>query len=516
MAALQIPSRCLAGLGPSLFANRIDSCKICQTEISSDEMSLTHLLDPCYTAFHAACLTEWFKSPIAWNALDTFNSTGKKEPSCPNCRGSLGEVDTPPRDHDGNEREMHIDVRHETFVLQPHAYPIQSLDELREIVGDFEFTRQPLADRRLPRPIRYDEIPIEQRNPAPALATGINQQADAAADFPWLVDSTNSIPSTGDPREDILSLFPPAESVIQTVSSVLNPPPSAIAVRDLLHNNLRSLGITNYEAYHFSAPSLIDTTFYIPIHATIAPLRSLTHLRSILLQDRAFHDPTFTGRWLRPTVYSTLQIREVVGMQRARDGLNMINDVMLQLPDEMELEGWALYLPSSIDRYGLLYAVPVVSTFFSPASTPTSEASLTDSEYEEGEIVTGLLCDGGVVDMTQYWPPVLTPTERSHLYGFEVDASHQHEMEVALYDRAFEMEVLNLRSGGDGNDSLPQMTEEDEEAARLLQEFSVTAAQFIPQEPVEIVRMEDEYDEPLTPSSAALVAALAPYESGAA
>ena len=552
MAAMQTPSQCLEGFGPSIYPDRSDPCKICYTEISAHEQSLTHVRDPCYTAFHAECLAEWL--PHAADVSNESNETGKKDPSCPNCRLGLGITDLPQRHANDNDWEMHIDARHETLELAPNPHPVESLDELRDIVGDEAFTRQPLADRRLPRPIRFDEIPI----PAAAPVAGSTQESDAFAEFTWLGESNNAIPSTGDPRQDILSLFTPAElAVTHTTPSAREVPaiPPA-AVRDLLHNNLRSLGISHYEAYHFSLPSLTETTFYIPIHPIIAPLRSLSHLRSVLRRDRAFHDPTFTGRWLRPAVHSTQQVVEGTIFDQFMDGPGVINDVVRHLPDEIELEGWALYLSSSIDGSGLLYAVPVVSACFSPASTPTQEAYHTDSEFEEGEIVTGLLCDGGVVDTREYWSPDLTPTQRDHLYGSHTDIFRQHEIEIALYDRIFEAEVLRLdrdgiafappRNGEEERETQldsfnaaadrfrvaadefnaaaaqfnahsRQVAEERRRDAQLLVDF-VTAAtrQLVRRQPEEIVAMEGEYDEPLTPTSAALVAALAPYGSRAA
>ena len=333
MAETQIPSQCLASFGPSIYSDRSDPCKICFTEISADEQSLTHVRDPCYTAFHAECLAEWL--PHAADVSNEFSMTGKKDPSCPNCRLGLGDTDLPQRNHD-DDWEMHFDPRHEAFELAPNAYPVESLDELRDIVGDEAFTRQPLAARRLPRPIRYDEIPI----PAPAPVTASTQEPESFTGFPWLAESNNAIPSTGDPRQDRLSLFTPAELAGTTASSSVREMPviPPAAVRDLLHNNLRSLGISHYEAYYFPLPSLTETTFYIPIHPTIAPLRSLTHLRSVLRQDRAFHDPTFTGRWLRPAVHSTQQIREGTVVDESIrcvpgvDGQDVMDDVTVSLP----------------------------------------------------------------------------------------------------------------------------------------------------------------------------------------
>ena len=465
MAGTQIPSQCLAGFGPSTYPDRADQCKICYTEISAEEQSLTHVRDPCYTAFHAECLAEWL--PHAADVSDALNGTGRKEPSCPNCRASLGLTDIPQRSANAADSR----------VLAPRAYHVQSLDELRDIVGDEAFTSQSLADRRLPRPIRFDEVRIDQPAPVAAIATVSTQQAEAFAGFPWTAESANAIPSTGDPRLDILELFPPtAPTGTQPTLNVReDPTPTPAAVRDLLHNNLRSLGISHYEAYYFPIPDYMETTFYIPIHASIAPLHSLTHLRSVLRQDRAFHDPTFTGRWLRPAVHSTQQIHEVVSQQRMGDGLDVMGDVTVSLPRDMALEGWALYLPSSIDRYGLLYAVPMVSASFSPASTPTQSTYSADEDLEEGEIITGFLCDEGVVDTREYWSPELTLTQRDHLYGSQTDAFRQHEIELALYDRVFEAEVLRLDR--DGN-AFARQASNDAERERRTDNFHATADRF--------------------------------------
>ena len=505
-AELQVPTRCVDGFGIHL---RNDPCKICYGEISETDRSLTHVEDPCYTTFHFDCLQEWL--PHAAHVPDPITNTGKKEPSCPNCRGSLGETNLAPPD-DMDVDSEHLDAWPDHFVLAPHAHPVQSLDELRDIVGDEAFTQIPLVERRLPRPIPYYEIPVEQPAPVvlPQLTTAAIQQADPMADFPWLVESTNAIPTTtGNPQEDFRNLFPydlvmagAPQHPNSSLRTTQTPTPDQATVHTLLNRNLFSLGITHYEAYYFPLPSLINTTFYIPMRATIRPVPSLARFREEMQSNRAFHDPTMTGRFLRPAVHTTEQIQEALHIQNDEAGLEVISNVILNLPYDLELEGWAVYMPSSIDRFGLLYAIPYVS------ASNESDSGESASGQELGEIIHGLLVDEDMVDTTQYWPPTLSATQRRHFYG-DVDEWRQHEIEIAQYDRVFEEWVLGIQSAHDEPVVFPpshepravNVDDEDDEARwlRELQAFNAQQVQrLVPRQPEEVTLSDDETEASLS------------------
>ena len=208
---------------------------------------------------------------------------------------------------------------------------------------------------------------------------------------------------------------------------------------------------------------------------------------------------------------------------------------------------------------GLLYAVPVVSACVqsSQYTHPIIRTALT-TEFRGRRDHHGTSCVMKEWSkLREYWSPELTLTQRDHrLRHLRPRSFRQHEIELALYDRVFEAEVLRLDRDGNAfapppngeeeretrldrfnaaadrfrvaadafnaaaahfNAHSQQVTEERERDAQLSVDF-VTAAtrQLVPREPEEVVNMEGEWDEPLTPTSAALVAALAPYASGAA
>ena len=463
MSTFQVPRKCQAGYGQSLHPDRHGPCKICYLDIALDEHSITHVQEPCYTAFHAECLTSWLPYAGHVEDDDTGLFSSFKQPSCPNCRGSLGETNIPQYDdddaEDDDETEINVDDR--PLGLTPYAWPVSSLDQIRDTVGDYIFTDVPLAEARYDRPVRFDEIVISQDEPTPPVVINDTRQADVLADL--VQEEGNFIPS--DPSIDILYLFPdeqrrtPLQTRRQTpqhpygtTAGRPNPPPPSI-VTDMIQTNLNSHGVTHYEAFSFSVHPHGLTTFYLPLSTFIEPLPSITALRTRISNARQFHDPTFTGRWLRsPTVYTPYEVDRFLANQP-----DAATTVIPSMNEDVSMEGWAMYLPSSISQRGLIYAVPVVSF-----TNTHSISSL--SEIEEGEIVTGLLQADGNVDTTAYWAPERSPADQMRTYGAEIDRWRRLEIELAAYDRVFEMECS-------GQLETPQLVRDGGRHERWMQEI---------------------------------------------
>jgi Ring finger domain len=438
-----IPSRCLSGFGPSPFPQRTDRCKICQDDIERDQASLTHNESPCFTVFHADCLLSWL--PFASHVPGTTD-TGMKEPSCPNCRGSLGESDLPISDSDDDD-EDDTEQRY-NIVLPSFAYPIESLDELRRLVGDDEFSLRPLSARRFPRPIHYSDIPVEQVQAAP-LVTAEMQAADAGADFPHLQEQGNFIPS--DPRVDIQSIFPVA------AQREFGPLP-ADAVNNFFRANHRSNGVTHYEVFYFCIPGFVNTCFYLPMNPEIHFLPSLNALRERIHARRAFYDPEHPGRWLRnPVIHDPVTIRMALDAGRDTEGIQAMEDVrrtLFETPNNIDiiaLEGYALWLPSDISQHGIVYAVPRILI----------------AGPEEGEVISAFLLDNHGVDTNLYWSPFQPCTEEDHdellhELGSEDDVRRHEDVEVILYDRPFEREMLTFGNPTAPPRPPPSQTDQDE------------------------------------------------------
>jgi hypothetical protein len=433
---------CIPSSGPFSHPTREpEPCKICHVEIERKELALTHTVHPCDTSFHADCLLAWL--PYAAPADEDAES--EEGPSCPNCRNPLGTYEIPMTvcncgeihdrpgfvpdgmmraelDHSEEDRIENAFDDNPTADLPGYAYPVESLGELLEVVGETMYWETPYQQYGIA--VDWHQIPVfnpvEDALPETASA-GVSQtlQTDVESLFQE-IDTYTSMNARQEINRLMSESSGSSESSANSYRSPHTPFPAG-AVHAILHTLYATKGVTHYDAYYFPDTEYSSTTFYVPVYPSVHLMNNMADLRDIVAHNSEFVDPGRSGRWLRsPLIHTVAETRDAISNDTRATRpyfLDAIIDFIARTP-HIRLEGFAFWLPSDVrsgnanGRAGRVFAVPWVSMDL-----------LDEHPGSDHERASGFLFRGGwhsddapEVDFRRYWSQHFD----QHLYSQEL------------------------------------------------------------------------------------------------
>ena len=314
------------------FRTVTGECPICQSDLAND-WSITH--KACHQSFCADCLLTWV----------SHSQTDHAAATCPLCRSSLGFL----KDN-----------------IPMKTYIVNSLDELRSVVGDEIFLCRGLASHVQEAPVACEDIDLDNVDPESVkefnvvehVRNVLNQADKEGRQLNlWSSDALESelagfeITAAFEGQDQAIDLALRNRWVINQLHIRQQQAASEEASRLLFKLN-GSCGIRYLEAWQF-AEFDTQTTFYIPILPALRVLGSITQLRTLIAARQAHSEFNQAGAWL-DTIFTTDQLRGTFKLDTS-DG--QTGYLLERLPQQYDLEGWAIFQTDDMDD-DTMYAVP--------------------------------------------------------------------------------------------------------------------------------------------------------------
>ena len=384
-------------------ATAAGTCPICVIDYEEHDPVITH--KSCHQSFcygDNSCLLTWID----------FTQTNVSA-SCPLCREPLGHL------RDSRNKIWLVDsldalrniVGNDTFMTEPLAEHSHGLVNSEYIIqdnaheasaGDCPYLRHHVHNGEW-CPVNLRNVLFEADQTGQLIALGDTTAVNAVAEFDMLASLH------GEPHAIQLALSNP---FVSNKLSLRRQQKAREDASRLLYRLNSSSGVRFYEAYKFVEfdPSI---TFYLPSYPSLRALGSITELRQVVSAGVATTEYSQTGEWLlNPEVYTTDELHSRFNID-ASDGYT--GYLLDNLSSHSDLEGWAVFRTDDMS-FDMLFAIP--RFFFSNVDLPLREPQ---SYFVDEEGQPEVLHARGT-DFSQIPARMMDLWEYNHIFNQEIDS----------------------------------------------------------------------------------------------